>query len=119
MEKYRIHIPLYNGNLYLIDTKDVMTAVEWLLENLITEPYSEAHFKHNSECWDKAEKMEKQQIMDAWIATDNELQRIAALQYYNETFKSEQHFTCRQFIADNKTSSATKCICGKEKFEHI
>ena len=28
MEKYRIHIPLYNGNLYIIDTKDVVTAVE-------------------------------------------------------------------------------------------
>lgn len=28
MEKHRIHIPLYKGNLYLIDTKDVATAVE-------------------------------------------------------------------------------------------
>lgn len=30
--------------------------------------------------------VEKEQIMDAWIATDNELQRIAAEEYYNETF---------------------------------
>ena len=28
MEKYRIHIPLYNGNLYIIDTDDVVGAVE-------------------------------------------------------------------------------------------
>jgi hypothetical protein len=31
--------------------------------------------------------MEKQQIIDAWIATDNELQRLAAETYYNETYK--------------------------------
>jgi hypothetical protein len=28
MKKHRIQIPLYNGNLYLIDTEDVVTAVE-------------------------------------------------------------------------------------------
>jgi len=33
--------------------------------------------------------MEKEQIVKAWMATDNELQRIAAEQYYNETFKPE------------------------------
>jgi len=25
---------------------------------------------------------------------------------------------CVSFIADNKTSSATKCICGMEKYQH-
>jgi formylmethanofuran dehydrogenase subunit B len=30
---------------------------------------------------------EKEQIMNAWMATDNELQRIAAEQYYNQTYK--------------------------------
>jgi hypothetical protein len=35
----------------------------------------------------KALEMEKQQIIDAWIATDNELQRLAAETYYNETYK--------------------------------
>ena len=30
--------------------------------------------------------VEKEQIIDAWIATDNELQRLAAEQYYNETY---------------------------------
>jgi len=44
---------------------DMMTAVEWLLENLISEPYSEADFQHNFECWDQAKEMEKQQIIKA------------------------------------------------------
>jgi hypothetical protein len=38
-----------------------MTAVEWLLENLMSEPYSEEDFKYNEECWDRAELMEKEQ----------------------------------------------------------
>jgi hypothetical protein len=62
-----------------------MTALSWLLENLITEPFSEADFEHNSNCWDKAKEMEKQQIIDAYNNGDN---RSAEL-YYNETFKSE------------------------------
>ena len=55
-----------------------MTAVEWLLENLISEPYSEADFKYNAECWDKAKEIEKQQITEAfdsdydyWFTADN------------------------------------------------
>jgi HD superfamily phosphodiesterase len=43
-----------------------LTAVEWLLENLISEPYSEKDFEHNKNCWDKAELMEKEQIIDAY-----------------------------------------------------
>ena len=41
------------------------TAVEWLLDNLISETYSEADFKHNFECWNQAKEMEKQQIIEA------------------------------------------------------
>jgi hypothetical protein len=37
------------------------TAVEWLLENLNSEPYSEEEFNYNRDCWDKAIEMEKQQ----------------------------------------------------------
>lgn len=32
------------------------------------------------------EAMHKEEIVNSWMATDNELQRIAAEQYYNETF---------------------------------
>jgi hypothetical protein len=38
------------------------TAVEWLLENLNSEPYSEEEFNYNRDCWDKALEMEKKQL---------------------------------------------------------
>jgi hypothetical protein len=69
------------------------TAVEWLLDNLISEPYSEEDFNHNSDMWDKAKEMEKQQMFKALIkgsdvhgAFDIELE---FKEYYKETFKSE------------------------------
>jgi hypothetical protein len=37
----------------------------------------------------KAKEMHKQEIIDAWIGTDNKLQRLAAEQYYQETFFSK------------------------------
>jgi hypothetical protein len=59
------------------------TAVEWLIEIYLTTGIDRnVHFH-------QAKEMEKEQIIEAWIATDNELQRIAAQQYYNQTFKSE------------------------------
>ena len=33
---------------------------------------------------------EKEQIIEAWIATDNQLQRLAAEQYYNETYNQNK-----------------------------
>jgi hypothetical protein len=41
------------------------TAIEWLMNNLITEPFSEKHFEQNSKMWDIALEMEKQQIIEA------------------------------------------------------
>ena len=43
------------------------TALEWLLENLNSEPYSEEEFNYNKECWDKAKEMEKEQISQAYV----------------------------------------------------
>jgi hypothetical protein len=43
------------------------TAVEWLLENLISEPHSEKDFKYNSECWEKALEMEEEQHGYNWV----------------------------------------------------
>lgn len=63
------------------------TAVEWLVHNIVDDQIDRA--KSMSEwlvIFDKAKEMEKEQIIEAWIATDNELQRIAAEQYYNETY---------------------------------
>jgi hypothetical protein len=63
-------------------------AVEWLLDNLISEPYSEEDFNYNSGMWDKAKEMEKQQIIDARkdIYTTGDL---TAEQYYIKTFKQQ------------------------------
>jgi len=33
---------------------------------------------------------EKEQIIEAWIATDNKLQRLAAEQYYNQTYNQNK-----------------------------
>ena len=43
------------------------TAVEWLLENLNSEPYSEEEFKYNSDCWDKAIEMEKEKMHSEYM----------------------------------------------------
>jgi len=37
----------------------------------------------------KALEKEKEQIIEAWIATDNKLQRLAAEEYYNQTFNQK------------------------------
>tara|TARA_R110000868_G_C10923518_1_gene765865 strand:- start:1752 stop:2012 length:261 start_codon:yes stop_codon:yes gene_type:complete len=49
------------------------TAVEWLEENLISGPYSEEDFNYNSECWDKAKEMDKQQKIDAYNASQERM----------------------------------------------
>jgi len=64
------------------------TAVQWLLENLYSEPYSEEDFKYNSDCWDKALEMEKENIIDAYQTSH--ISMMTAEQYYNETFKQEE-----------------------------
>jgi hypothetical protein len=61
------------------------TAVEWLEQKLIESGVN--LLSEEIKFFEQAIEMEKQQIIDAWIATDNELQRIVAEQYYNETFK--------------------------------
>jgi hypothetical protein len=45
------------------------TPVEWLLDNLISEPYSEQDFKHNKECWYKAKEMEHENKLKQWSDT--------------------------------------------------
>jgi hypothetical protein len=62
-----------------------MTAVEWLL-NKIESKNGKEFSSYYTEFIEQAKAMEKEQIKDAWIATDNELQRLAAEQYYNETY---------------------------------
>jgi len=61
------------------------TAVEWLEDNLIFEPWAEEHFEHNYKCWDKAKEMEKEQMESAYLAGESKDK-----QYYNETFKNTE-----------------------------
>jgi hypothetical protein len=66
------------------------TTVEWLGKEL--ESYGDPQFcKIKWEQLDsliqQAKELEKQQIIDAWIAEDNPLQRLRAEQYYNETYE--------------------------------
>ena len=67
------------------------TALEWLLENLNSEPYSEEEFNYNKECWDKAKEMEKEQISQAYVfgsAYGIDVKNgLNPNNYYNETFK--------------------------------
>lgn len=51
--------------------------VEWLLDNLNSEPYSEEDFYYNSDMWDKAEELErdlreKLKDFDTWKQWKNE-----------------------------------------------
>jgi len=48
------------------------TAVKWLEDNLIFEPWAEEHFKHNNECWNKAKEMEKEQAKRMYSEEDME-----------------------------------------------
>jgi len=59
------------------------TAVDWLFEQI---PAEWSSSKSAFDAYQQAKQIEKEQIVNAWIATDNELQRIAAEQYYNETY---------------------------------
>lgn len=48
-----------------------MSVIEWLLDNLISEPYSEKDFEYNRKLWDKAEEYEKQQLEQAYFDGTN------------------------------------------------
>ena len=75
------------------------TAVEWLEDNLIFNPWAEEHFKHNEKCWEQAKEMEKQQIIEAHgnkQKTKSNPDSIVTFgytytgeMYYDETFKNE------------------------------
>lgn len=66
------------------------TAVEWLkkeLEEYGSSSHLSLDWKTFDELVEQAKAMEREQIIEAWIAIDNELQRLAAEQYYNQTYK--------------------------------
>ena len=61
------------------------TAVEWLIEQLNKKGFAPVVTDEEIE---QAKSMEKDQIIEAWMATDNPLQRMLAEEYYNETFNN-------------------------------
>jgi hypothetical protein len=74
------------------------TAVEWLIEGLdkiyhIKEKFLPSDWEFLEET---SKKMEKEQIMDAWIEAgeygylSQESDRVLAEQYYNETFNTNE-----------------------------
>lgn len=68
----------------------LQTFIEWGDKMMKEQPMKVLSF---ADAIDKAEELlalEKEQIMKAWMATDNELQRISAEHYYNETYNSKQ-----------------------------
>jgi len=64
------------------------TAVEWLLEQISVKNgfiiFSPSNIDQDglTEIFDQAKAMEKEQIINAWMVIDNQLQRLAAEQYY-------------------------------------
>ena len=67
------------------------TAIEWLEDNLLSEPWAEEHFEHNYECWDKAKEMEKQKICEAYAIGGSPLLGPWEFgeEYYDETFEKK------------------------------
>ena len=61
------------------------TAVEWLHQ--IFKQREPDKFD-----WEQSKQMEKEQIVNSWIATDNELQKIASEKYYNEKYAEDKTF---------------------------
>ena len=76
------------------------TAVEWLAEEYakyIETPWKYVQKGGKKAIIEQAKEMEKEQIVTAWMATDNELQRIAAEQYYNAIYGQEDDWTEQKF----------------------
>jgi hypothetical protein len=69
-----------------------MTAIEWLLDNLISEPYSEADFQHNFECWNQAEEMEKKQIIEAHGDKQRLKSNPNSIVTYGYTYTGEMYY---------------------------
>lgn len=65
------------------------TAVDWLEDNLIGNPFSNEDFQHNRNVFIKAKEIEKYNILKTWydckwsIIIENP---IDAEQYYKETY---------------------------------
>lgn len=62
------------------------TAIEWLEDNLIGNPFSEQDFNHNINVFKQAKQMEKEQIVNAFQHGKINDNKSWAIEYYNETY---------------------------------
>ena len=60
------------------------TAVEWLVEKMLTQDW---YTYKSLEYIEQAKEMEKDQIMNSWVKGVISDDNMTAIQYYNETFK--------------------------------
>ena len=69
------------------------SSIEWLIkelnDNIDFIPMSK--WDEIRDIVQKAKAMHKEEIIESWIATDNELQRLVAEEYYNETFGGQDN----------------------------
>jgi hypothetical protein len=65
------------------------TAMQELIEYLEKSYYITKYTNFDKDKIQFLEK-EKEQIINAWIATDNQLQRLAAEDYYNQTYNQNK-----------------------------
>lgn len=70
------------------------TAVDWLVKEVELISNSkrvsrEEMIELYNQVIKQAKEMEKNQILEAWMATDNPLQRMSAEQYYNDKYNTE------------------------------
>ena len=76
------------------------TAVEWLRDLYENQPAYDEFIL--DEQWEKAIKMEKQQIIDAYETSH--ISMMTSEQYYNETFNTEEP----EFMQINQDNPVTK-----------
>lgn len=65
------------------------TAVDWLEDNLIGNPFSNEDFQHNRNVFIKAKEMEKEQIQDAYWDGIFHGEFLDGEGYYNHNYEQK------------------------------
>jgi hypothetical protein len=68
------------------------TAVQWLSSHWakLQKDGEKMTWQQIIDITNLALQMEKEQIINAWITTDNQRQRLAAEEYYNQTYNQNK-----------------------------
>ena len=105
-----------------------MTAVEFLVEKVEVISNSKGisrieRIEFYNKAIEQAKEMEEQAKVEFAFRAYSEMlstgKSFVDIVNSMRTFKSEcSNLLCGSFEPDNKTSSATRCKCGREKWEH-